>query len=729
MQPVSLLLVAAIEIVLCGAALAALPPIPTAPKRPVTDTYWGVQVTDDYRYMENLNDPAVHQWAEGENAHTQAWLDGQPGRDAILSRVVALTHSSTPKYGDLTSRVGAIFAMKELPPKQQAVLVVLPSVDDLKGERAIVDPNEIDPSGATTIDFYVPSLEGRYVAVSLSKGGTEDGTIHIYEVATGHELPDRIPRVNGGTAGGSVAWNADATGIYYTRYPREGERPAEDLPFYQQVWFHKLTGSIEKDSYVMGKELPKIAEIRLETRGDGQALLIDVSNGDGGEHEYWLAPTAPGVPTTPEVPPAPAVPPVRVARLEDKVVDATLGVDGCVYLLSRKDAPNGKILKMPLEGDVNTATVVVPESQAAITGFEPMASRLYETDMWGGPSRVRIFSLDGKPIGEIGAGEVMSYGSLVPLEGDDVLVRRESYVEPAAYLRMAPTSKEPVPTALVNRCPADFSGCEVRREYAQAEDGTKIPVTILMRKGTKLDGDHPVLLYGYGSYGLSETPRFDASRMVWIERGGIWADASIRGGGEYGDAWHLAANLAKKKTSIDDFAACARYLVTAGYTRPERLAIEGWSAGGLLMYGAMIHYPDRMRAVVAHVGYGDILRTELSPNGLFNTTEFGTVKDSTQFRGMYAYSPYHHVGDGIRYPALLALTGLNDPRVEPWQSFKMVARLQAATAEDQPILLRTSAGTGHGGGTALSAVDQETADAFAFLFLVLNVKGPAPPTR
>jgi prolyl oligopeptidase len=261
----------------------------------------------------------------------------------------------------------------------------------------------------------------------------------------------------------------------------------------------------------------------------------------------------------------------------------------------------------------------------------------------------------------------------------------------------------------------------VRREFATADDGTRIPVNIVLRRGTPIDGTAPTLLYAYGSYGFSESPDFSAERRVWLEQGGIYVDASVRGGGEYGDAWHRAASLEKKMVSMDDLAACARYLVQRGYTSRERLAIEGGSAGGLLVYGTMVHHPDLMSAVVAHVGYGDVLRTELSPNGEFNTTEFGTVKDEKQFRAMFAYSPYHHVADGREYPSVLALTGLNDPRVEPWQSFKMVARLQA-TGTKNPVLLRVSAGTGHGFGTALSEEDQQRADVYTFLFDRLRAK-------
>ncbi len=705
-------LAAALALLLASPALAAerakLPTRPKAPKHTTTDSYWGVTVPDDYQYMEHAGDPVAAKWARGQNRYTRAWLDHHPDRKAVLERVVALTHSDSPDYYGGSFARGTYFFMKDQPPKQQPFLVSLTSVMDVKSERVIVDPNVIDPSGGTSIDFYAHSLDGRYVAVSLSKNGTEDGTLHLYQAASGTPLPDVIPGVNGGTAGGSATWNEDASGIYYTRYPHEGERPPEDLPFYQQIYFHKLGTPIAQDTYVLGKEFPKIAEVELSTSPDGRFVLADVSNGDGGEHAYWLN--------------SPDGAWSQFARFEDKIIEARFGEDLALYLLSREDAPRKKILRMPLQfPDLHHAAVIVPEGENAIESYTPTQSRLYVTEMVGGPTQMRVYDLHGHAQGLVTMPEISVMGGATRTSGDEVLVRSQSYTHPPAYYRYGPDRTAMQETALAQTSPADFSDCEIRREFAEAPDGTKLPVNIIMRKGTKLDGQSPTILYGYGSYGLSEQPYFQPDIKLWVEQGGIYVDASIRGGGEYGDAWHQAARLGTKKVSMDDFAACARYLVLKGYTSKERLAIEGGSAGGLLVYGTLVHYPDFMQAAVAHVGYGDVLRTELAPNGEFNTTEFGTVKDSVQFRGMYGYSPYHHVKDGKTYPSVLALTGVNDPRVPAWETFKMVARLQA-TGSKNPVLMRVSYDSGHGIGTALSERDQQTADVLMFLFDRLGVK-------
>lgn len=681
------------------------PPLPKAVKRTAVDTYWGVKVPDDYQYMER-SDAAVMRWVKGQNLYTRAWLDGHRERAAIQTRVAALSRSDSPDYQDPSWSGGRYFFLEEKPPKQQPFLVALRSLSDLSTEKTVMDPNATDASGGTTIDFYTVSLDGTLAAVSLSKNGTEDGTLYVYETDTGRRRDDVIPRVNGGTAGGSATWNADGTGIYYTRYPAPGERPKADLPFYQQIWFHKLGTPVASDVYVLGREFPKIAEIALSTSRDGRWILADVSNGDGGDHAYWLL--APGGTWSP------------VSRFEDGLIAARFGEDGALYALSRANAPNKKILRIPLDAPrLDAGRVVVPETENAIESFTPTASRLYVREMVGGPTQLRVYDLGGTATGVVTLSEPASIGTAMAAGGDDVTVRCQSYTRPPATYTIAGGTTQLRPTALAQTSPADFSDCEVRREFATAEDGAKIPINIILRKGTPKDGSAPLLLYAYGAYGLSEQPRFRASVKAWIEQGGIYADASVRGGGEYGDAWHNAARLGTKKRSMDDFAVCARYLAHEGYTTRDRLAIEGGSAGGLLVYGTVVHHPDAMGAAVAEVGYGDVLRTELAPNGEFNTTEFGTVKDSTLFRQMLAYSPYHHVKPGTAYPSVLALTGVNDPRVESWETYKMVARLQAS-GSPRPVLMRVSYDSGHI-GSSLSEEDRENTDVFQFLFDRLGV--------
>jgi len=303
-----------------------------------------------------------------------------------------------------------------------------------------------------------------------------------------------------------------------------------------------------------------------------------------------------------------------------------------------------------------------------------------------------------------------------------LLVRITTFLAPPAWQRYDPAAEKLAPTGLHETGAADFSDTEVVREFATSRDGTKVPLNIIRRKGTKLDGSNPVLLIAYGGYGISLGPFYDPGMRPYLDHRVVYVIANLRGGGEYGEAWHRAGMLTRKQNVFDDFAAAAQWLIDAHYTTPARLAIEGGSNGGLLMGAALTQHRELFRAVVSHVGIYDMLRVELQPNGAFNVTEFGTVKEQDQFRALYAYSPYHHVQDGVQYPAILFLTGANDPRVDPSHSRKMIARLQASETK-RPVLLRTTSEAGHGIGTALSEQIAQAADVMAFLFDQWGIAG------
>jgi prolyl oligopeptidase len=598
--------------------------------------------------------------------------------------------------------------MKFQPPKQQPLLVTLASADNLKSEKVVLDPNVLDAKGTTTIDWFVPSLDGKRVAVSLSRGGSEDGTLRFYETATGKALPDTIAHVQYPTAGGSAAWNADGTGVYYTRFPRKGERPDADLNFYQQIYFHKLGTSDTEDTYSIGKNFPRIAEIALEGSRDGKYILATVANGDGGDFAHYLL--------------GPDGTWKQVTQFSDQIKIARLGRDNALYLLSRAGAPRGKILRLPLDvPELKNAAEIVASGEAVIQQIVPSTDALYVGDLLGGPSQIRRFDLNGKNEMVIPIPQISAVQEMLALEDGSLLFRDGSYTEPAAWFHCANEKTEPVKTALRNTSPVSFADIEVRREFATSKDGTKIPLNIIFCKRMKRDGHNPTLLYGYGGYGISMSPSFDFSRRLWFDRGGVYVVANIRGGGEFGEEWHKAGNLTKKQNVFDDFAAAAEYLIKENYTRPEKLAMQGGSNGGLLMGAMITQHPDLMRAVVSQVGIYDMLRVELAPNGAFNVTEFGTVKDPEQFKALYAYSPYHHVVDGTKYPGLLMMTGANDGRVAPYHSRKMIARLDEANKSENPILLRTSSSAGHGMGTALSERIKQLADIYAFLFAQLGM--------
>ena len=343
-------------------------------------------------------------------------------------------------------------------------------------------------------------------------------------------------------------------------------------------------------------------------------------------------------------------------------------------------------------------------------------------DLLGGPSQIRRFGLDGKNETLIPIPKISALSEMESLEDNSLLFRDVSYTEPAAWFKIASGKTEPVKTALVNTSPVSFADIEVTREFATSKGDTEVPLNIVRRKGTKPDGNNPALLYGYGGYGISMTPNFDFTRRLWFDRGGVYVVANIRGGGEFGEDWHKAGNLTKKQNVFDDFAAAAEYLIKQKWTRADKLALLGGSNGGLLMGAMITQHPDLMRAVISAVGIYDMLRVELAPNGAFNVTEFGTVKNPEQFKALYAYSPYHNVVDDTKYPSILMMTGANDGRVAPYHSRKMVARLDEANKSSNPILLRTSSSAGHGIGTALSERIKQLSDQYSFLFAQLDMR-------
>jgi prolyl oligopeptidase len=710
------LVVTAAALALSDATLAERSP--DTPKKPVATEYHGVTVEDPYQWLETDDDSQVKAWSDAQNQQTRKYLDSFPDRAAIEKQLQEWYAKTSPSYFSLVSRPatgrirrgepGILFAMKFQPPKQQPLLVTLASADDLKSEKIVLDPNVLDTKGTTAIDWFVPSLDGRYIAISLSKGGSEDGTLHFYETATGKALPDTIARVQYPTAGGSAAWNADGSGIFYTRFPRKGERPDADLNFYQQIYFHKLGTPDTEDTYSIGKDFPRIAEITLAASHDGKYILATVANGDGGDFAHYLL--------------GPDETWKQITQFSDQIKVARLGRDNALYLLSRANAPRGKILRLPLDApELKNAAEIVSDGEAVIEKIVPSKEALYVGDLLGGPSQVRRFDLNGKNGTTIPIPQISAVQEMLALEDSTLLFRDVSYTEPAAWFQCSTGKSEPVKTALRSTSPVSFADIEVHREFATSKDGTKIPLNILFRKGTQRDGQNPTLLYAYGGYGISMSPNFDFTRRLWFDRGGVYVVANIRGGGEFGEDWHKAGNLTKKQNVFDDFAAAAEYLIKEKYTRPEKLAIQGGSNGGLLMGAMLTQHFDLFRAVVSSVGIYDMLRVELAPNGAFNVTEFGTVKNPEQFKALYAYSPYHHVVDGTKYPAVLMMTGANDGRVAPYHSRKMTARLIAANKSDNPILLRTSSSAGHGIGTALSERIKQSADIYAFLFAQLGM--------
>jgi prolyl oligopeptidase len=499
--------------------------------------------------------------------------------------------------------------------------------------------------------------------------------------------------------GGSVAWRRDGSGFWYTRC-------ADPAGFRQQVWLRELDDRPDRMDLAGPFADEQIAENVLSASPDGRWVMDRVQRGDGGQWQIFVRGQGADGSWW------------QVADVPDKCVYAVLGPDA-LYLLSVRDAPHGKVLRLPLtEGTtVADAKEIVPAGDTVIDDLAVTDDTVWVVDMDGGPQQVRAFDTRGgalPPVPNPPLSSVSSHRDGLSRLGPDLIAwSRESFTEPATWW-VAARGQAPRPTALRTTIPVDLSGYEVTREFATSKDGTRVPLNVIAAPGTPQDATAPALLTAYGGYGISLVPRFDPDLRLWLEQGGVYVVANIRGGGEYGEEWHHAGRLATKQNCFDDFIACADHLQRSGITSREHLAIMGGSNGGLLMGAVLTQQPDIARAVIAAVPVMDSLRTETSTNGRFNIPEYGTVDDPELFPVLLAYSPYHHVVGGTAYPAVLLTAGENDTRVDAWQAKKMTARLQAATSSGRPVLLRLQAG-GHLTGSLDQAID-ETTDWYAFLF-------------
>jgi prolyl oligopeptidase len=703
-----------------GSAAPITPP-PKAPAASTTDTYFGIRVADPYRWLEDASDPKVRAWTAAQSARTRAYLDALPMRAKIGAEIRRIITGSSPIYYRFTPagvRILAGYADAKL---QQPQIVSLNSAADPSSRRVVLDPNAMDASGHTAFDWWSVSPDGKLLAVSISKNGSEDGALHVFKVADGTEVEAPIPHVQYPTAGGSLAWTPDSSAFWYTRYPGD-DAPKADQHYNLQVYFHRLGQNWTADPLALGAAdgLERISEIYLSNDNARPAIIAMVARGDGGAFAHYLL--------------RQGAPAIRLADYADQIVSAAVGPDDAIYGVSHAGAPNGKLLKLvgPAQtGSLATAPVIVPEDprasirtdgvQNGIPSIVLTKDRLFLRELAGGPTKVRVFDHNGRSGGDIPLPEIAEVGEIDPMADGSVLFSVTTYLTTRRVEAWSPASNAVRETAIVETSPVDLSNAKVTRVFVTSKDGTKVPLNIISRKDVKLNGRNPTLLYGYGGYGTSETPHFAAEAAPWLEAGGVYAFANIRGGGEYGEHWHQDGALLKKQNGFDDFAACGQYLIDHGYTSHAKLALLGASNGGLLMGATITQHPALARAVVSHVGIYDMLRVELDPNGAFNTTEFGSVKNEDQFKALYAYSPYHHVRAGERYPAIFMTTGDNDGRVNPLQSRKFAAVLQADTASDRPIFLLTSSTSGHGNGDSLDEAIGRATDSYSFLFDQLGV--------
>ena len=675
----------------------------------VHDTYHGTTVADPYRWLE-ADDARTQQWAADQDRHARDVLDHLPELPAVHAELEKILRAPITTYGHLRAAGDRLFALRVVPDKEQPELVVL-EPDHPDQARLVVDPTA--RGGAhVTIDWYVPSPDGTHVAVSLSEGGSESGTLHVLDL-DGKDIDRPIPDVQRGTGGGDAAWTPDGKGLYYTRYPAPGEKPEPERAFWLQVWFHEL--GKDPDRYEMGKDLPKIAEILLDSDSRGR-VIASVQNGDGGVFRHVLRDTD-GTWR-------------QLDDWQDEIVWVGFGTGDDLWLISRKDAPRGKVLRLAAKARTAAeAQVVVPEGKDAIVsdypdkwGLVAAGDRIYATYQTGGPSELRAFDVAGKPLPGPQLPPISKIAAAPTPWHAGILVAAASFTMPLTWFEVASSGTTRELAAMSPKPPVDFSSFEVHRELATSKDGTQVPLNIMWPRGAPRDGSVRCLATGYGGFDISMTPEMPLRYAPLLARGTCFVLVNLRGGGEFGEAWHQAGMLTQKQHVFDDFAAALQFLIDGKYTTAQHLAIIGGSNGGLLMGALLTQHPELVKAVVALVGIFDILRNELTSNGSYNVPEYGTVKDPAQFAAMFAYSPYHHVRAGVHYPAVLLATGANDARVASWHSRKMAAALEAA-APGVPILLRISQTSGHGAGTDTTELIDRYAAIDTFILWQLGMRG------
>jgi len=704
--------------------------VPAAPPNTkvdsVVDVVQGHKIADPYRWLEDAESPETQDYVRQEMAYTRGILDPLPGRAPLHRRLTQLLSIGTitapqiaGKYYFYTRREGA---------QNQPVLLVR---EGLHGkDRSLVDANQMAADGTVALDWWFPSDDGKYVAYGTSPSGSEESTLHLIETANGKLLSDTIDR----TRFASIAWKKDNSGFYYTRRPKKGEVPPGEEVYHVKVFYHMLGADPAKDPLIFGdgRNPQDIPQVTLPD-DDDRWLLITVFEG-WAKSEMYLQDLKAGTP------------PVELTSGKEFLYSGEI-LQGELFITSNENAPKFRVFKTNVsEPERRFWREIVPEADAVLKTTQIIHGNLvalYEKDV---TSRIRIFNTDGKVLQE--EMELPGLGSVTGIGGrwdsNLMLFEFQSFATPVSVyvtdftlrgiLKRAEAGKQvergtfsaPELWSRVGAPGIDPSGYEVKQLWYASKDGTKVPMFVFYKKGLALNGKNPTLMTGYGGFNVSNTPEFRANRFVWLEHGGVFAVANLRGGAEFGEDWHRAGMLEKKQNVFDDFIAAAEFLISEKYTDKEHLAMQGGSNGGLLMGAALTQRPDLFRAVVCQVPLLDMLRYQNFQIAKLWIAEYGSAEDPKQFDFIYAYSPYHHVKAGTEYPAILFMTADTDTRVDPMHAKKMAALMQATAANgknrERPILLRIDSKAGHGQGKPITKQIDELTDVYSFLFWQLGVK-------
>ena len=691
----------------------------------VEESLHGVTIRDPYRYLEDSNNPETQRYVTEELAYTRSVLDPLPGRAELHARLQQLMNTGQVGIAQVGQRApkaqNYYFYTRRNEGQNQPVLYVR---EGLAGkDRVLVDVNAMNAEGTTALDWWHPSHDGKYLCYGISENGSEISTLHVVESATGKLLPEKIVR----TRAASVAWKKDNSGFFYTRYPRPGEVKPGDEVYYRKVYYHQLgaaaDGSADKLVFSYDKDPQAWPDVRLSN--DDRWLLISVAQGWSKItlHLKDLKTDAQAVEISPD---------------KDFIYEGDI-YNRTIYIRSNEDAPRFRVFTVSVE---NPQRQNWKEIVAQTPG--PRDAVLQHADVIGGKlvlayekdaaARLEINDLTGKKLAQVrmpGLGDIIDVGG--NYDSDELFFNYQSFAQPHTDYRVSIAEAGRLPGGSLAasawatvESSIQSSQYEVKQVFYPSKDGTQVPMFLVSKKGSPRDGRTPVLLTGYGGFNISNNPQFRAHIFLWLDHGGTYAVANLRGGAEYGEDWHRAGMLANKQNVFDDFIAAAEYLIAQKYTDKDHLAILGGSNGGLLMGAAFTQRPDLYRAVVCQVPLLDMLRYQNFQIAKLWIPEYGSAEDPQQFKWLYAYSPYHHVKEGTEYPAILFMTADTDTRVDPMHAKKMAALMQAeaknGASKERPILLRIEPKAGHGAGKPISKQVEEYTDIYSFLFWQLGMK-------
>jgi prolyl oligopeptidase len=705
-----------IGLMVSSASLAGTISYPDTRKTGVTDTYHGVEVGDPYRWLEDDNAPETTAWVEAQNKITFGFLDSVQKRPAIRERLKELWNYE--RFGAPRKEGGRYFYSHNTGLQNQAVLLVSESLN--AEPRVLLDPNTLSPDGTVSLSGWSVSDDGKLLAYSLSRSGADWLEWHVRDIDTGNDRDDLLKwsKFSG------ASWIKDGTGFYYSRFdePKPGDE-RKGVVEYQKLYFHKLGTPQSDDQLIYERRDHKDWGFHGSVTDDGHWLIIIVTRGtDPKNGVFYRDLTKPNAPIVELLPGFEA---------DYSFID---NVESLFFFQTDLDAPLRRVIAI----DVNQPArenwkELIPESKDTLEATNLVGDQFICTYLRDAHSAVKTFALviddsinTGHPASFLKELQLPSLGTASGFGGKrkdtETFYAFASFTHPSTIHRLNVATGE----SSVFKAPKvkfDSDAYETVQVFATSKDGTKVPMFITRRRGLKLDGNQPVLMNGYGGFNISLTPRFSIFDAVWLEIGGVFVQTNLRGGGEYGRSWHLAGTKLQKQNTFDDFIACAEWLIANKYTSPQKLSISGGSNGGLLMGAALTQRPDLFGAVLPSVGVLDMLRFHKFTIGWAWASDYGSADDAEQFKALYAYSPLHHLKPNVRYPATLITTADHDDRVVPAHSFKFAAQLQACQSKDgPPTLIRIETKAGHGGGTALAKVIEESADELSFLVKTLGME-------